>query len=81
MFPGKVVLLILSHCAKLLIYQYDILFMFDEEKTKRDLEKMREAYAKAKKSLAAVKERQSQIAEMILKYKARNKNISENQWA
>jgi len=54
--------------------------MLDEEKIKQDLEKMREAYAKAKKSLAAVKERQSQIAESILKYKERNKNYNKPQW-
>jgi len=55
--------------------------MFNEEKVKNDLEKMRQAYRKALKTLEAVKARQAQIAESISKYKARNKNVSENQWA
>lgn len=54
--------------------------MLDEEKIKKDLEKMREAYNKAQKSLAAVKDRQEKIAESISKYKARNNNFNKSQW-
>lgn len=54
--------------------------MLDEGKIKKDLEKMREAYAKAQKSLEAVKKRQAEIAESILKYKAKNKNLNKPQW-
>lgn len=55
-------------------------FMLNEEKIKSDLIKMREAYAKAEKSLEAVKKRQEEIAEIISKYKARNKNSNKPQW-
>ena len=54
--------------------------MLDEEKIKKDLEKMREAYKIAQKSLEAVKERQKEIAESISKYKERNKNLNKPQW-
>jgi hypothetical protein len=54
--------------------------MLDEAKIKQDLEKMREAYRIAQKSLEAVKERQKQIAESISKYKAKNKNLNKPQW-
>jgi chromosome segregation ATPase len=54
--------------------------MLDEDKIKKDLEKMREAYEKAQKSLEAVKARQRVIAESISKYKAKNKNLNKPQW-
>ena len=54
--------------------------MFDEDKIKNDLEKMREAYGKARKSLEAVKKRQAEIAKSISNYKARNKNLNKPQW-
>ena len=54
--------------------------MLDEAKIKNDLEKMREAYAKAQKGLEAVKKRQEEIAGSISKYKARNKNLNKPQW-
>lgn len=41
--------------------------MFDEEKVKKDLEKMREAYEKALKRLDEIEERQKKIREMIYK--------------
>jgi hypothetical protein len=39
--------------------------MFNEEKAKKDLERMREAYAEASKSLDDIKERQTKIAQKI----------------
>lgn len=43
--------------------------MFDEEKVKKDLERMREAYKKALKRLDKVEERQQKIGELIYKEK------------
>jgi hypothetical protein len=39
--------------------------MFDEEKVKKDLDKMRKAYKKAMKSFDEIEARQKKIAEMI----------------
>jgi hypothetical protein len=50
--------------------------MFNEEKAKKDLERMREAYAKAFKKLDEVEARQQGIAEII--YKAEKKADSGN---
>jgi hypothetical protein len=50
--------------------------MLDEEKIKKDLEKMREAYVKASKQLDDIQERQSKIAEKI--YAARRDNSAKN---
>ncbi|MDI6778564.1 MAG: hypothetical protein QMD77_05305 [Patescibacteria group bacterium] len=50
--------------------------MFDEEKVKRDLEKMREAYEKAFKRLDEIKAGQDKIAKII--YKARQKTEHNN---
>jgi len=50
--------------------------MFDEDKIKKDLEKMREAYAKASKKLDDIRARQAKIAEKI--YAARKDNSAKN---
>jgi|GEM_PF-945325 len=50
--------------------------MLDEAKIKKDLEKMREAYAKASKQLDDIQERQSKIAEKI--YAARKDKLAKN---
>jgi hypothetical protein len=50
--------------------------MFDEEKAKKDIEKMRKAYEKAFKRLDEIKARQEKIAKII--YKAGEKNILDN---
>ena len=42
--------------------------MFDEEKVKKDLEKMREAYEKAMKDIEEIEERQEEIAKKDLCY-------------
>ena len=39
--------------------------MFNEEKVKKDIQRMREAYDKALKDLDEIKERQSKIAQKI----------------
>ncbi|MFA5872271.1 MAG: hypothetical protein WC858_06175 [Parcubacteria group bacterium] len=39
--------------------------MFDEDKVKKDLEKMRKAYEKAMKDFDEIEARQKKIAEMI----------------
>jgi hypothetical protein len=54
--------------------------MFDEAKVRKDIQRMREAYEKAQKSLAAVRKRQAEIAEEISKYKARNKYHNKPTW-
>lgn len=54
--------------------------MLDEDKIKKDLERMREAYSRAQKSLDAVKKRQAEIAESISKYKQRNKQFNKPLW-
>jgi predicted nucleic acid-binding Zn-ribbon protein len=50
--------------------------MFDEAKVRKDIQRMREAYEKAQKSLADIEERQKQIAEKI--YAARKNNSANN---
>lgn len=45
--------------------------MFDEDKVKKDIERMRKAYGKALKRLEDIKARQEKIAEKI--YAARKK--------
>ncbi len=50
--------------------------MFDEAKVKKDLEKMRKAYAKASKQLDDIQKRQAKIAEKI--YTARKNNSAKN---
>jgi len=50
------------------------LFMFDEEKVKKDLERMRKAYEKALKDLREIKARQDKITREI--YEARQKAIT-----
>jgi flagellar biosynthesis chaperone FliJ len=50
--------------------------MFNEEKVKKDLEKMRAAYDKALKSLDEIQARQAKIAEKI--YTARKSGANEN---
>ena len=52
-----------SDCDKISIGEYEL--MFNEEKVKKDLERMKEAYSKALKSLDEIKERQSKIARKI----------------
>ena len=48
--------------------------MFDEEKTKKDLLRMRDAYKKAHKDLKEIETRQKKIAENIYTIRERNKN-------
>lgn len=50
--------------------------MLDEDKIKKDLEKMREAYKIASKKLDDIKERQAKIAEKI--YAAKKDNSANN---
>ena len=50
--------------------------MFDEEKVKKDLERMREAYKKALKNLDDIQKRQAKIAEKI--YATRKNNSAKN---
>jgi len=50
--------------------------MLDEDKIKKDIEKMREAYAIASKKLDDIQERQAKIAEKI--YAARKNNSAKN---
>jgi hypothetical protein len=50
--------------------------MFDEEKTKKDIERMRKAYMKALKKFDDIKERQAAIAQKI--YAARKNNLAKN---
>jgi hypothetical protein len=48
--------------------------MFDEEKVKRDLEKMRKAYENAIKEMDRILARQKEIAEKIYEIKQKRKN-------
>ena len=50
--------------------------MLNEEKIRKDLEKMKEAYRKALKKLEDIQERQTQIADKI--YAARKNNSAKN---
>lgn len=48
--------------------------MFDEEKVKKDLEKMRKIYAEALKELKDIEARQEEIAQKIYAIPERNKD-------
>jgi archaellum component FlaC len=48
--------------------------MFDEEKVKKDLVKMREAYEKALKDIKDIEARQEEIAKKIYAIRERNKD-------
>lgn len=48
--------------------------MLDEDKIKKDLERMREAYRRASKKLEDIRSRQAKIAEKI--YAARKNNLA-----
>jgi hypothetical protein len=50
--------------------------MLDENKIKKDLEKMREAYKIASKKLDEIRERQAKVAEKI--YAAKKNNSAKN---
>jgi flagellar biosynthesis chaperone FliJ len=50
--------------------------MFDEEKAKKDIEKMRKAYDEALKKLEDIEARQEKIAQEI--YKARKNTIDKD---
>lgn len=48
--------------------------MFDEEKAKKDLLRMRDIYKKALKDLKEIEARQEEIAKKIYAIRERNKN-------
>jgi hypothetical protein len=48
--------------------------MFDEEKVKKDLERMRKTYAEALKDLKDIEARQKEIAQKIYLIRDRNKD-------
>jgi len=48
--------------------------MFDEEKVKKDLLRMRDVYKKALKDLKDIEARQEEIAKKIYAIRERNKN-------
>ena len=54
-------------------------YMFNEEKVKKDLERMREIYANARKKIGEIKKRQDEIQAMVENLKKKvNISVSPN---